>query len=124
MTNDSKYDLDERTAKFGEDVIDFIKALPNSITNRQITSQLLRSATSIGANYCEADSAESRKDFVHKLGICKKEAKETRHWLRMLARLIPEKKNDIRKLWIEADELQKIFIAIVRKTRENDQITS
>jgi len=122
MSNAEKYDLEERTAKFGEDVIDFIKALPSSVTTRQLTSQLLRSATSIGANYYEAYSAESRKDFTHKLGICKKEAKETRHWLRMLARLVPGEKAEIRKLWVEADELQKIFIAIVRKTKENDQI--
>ena len=121
MSSTAKYDLEERTAKFGEDTIDFIKTLPSSIITRQLTLQLIRSATSVGANYCEADSAETRKDFTHKLGLCKKEAKETRHWLRMLARLLPDKKDEIRKLWVEADELQRIFISIVRKTKENEQ---
>ena len=110
------YDLEERTAKFGEDVVKFAKELPKNVVTVPLVSQLVRSGTSIGANYCEADCAESRKDFEHKLGICKKESKESRHWLRMIAEAIPEEKDMANKLWQEANELNLIFISIVRKS--------
>ena len=79
MSNDKnqKYDLAERTAKFGEDIVEFIKELSPTNINQPLINQIIRSATSIGANYMEADGAESKKDFKHKIGICKKEAKET-----------------------------------------------
>jgi len=76
---------------------------------------LVRSATSIGANYMEADCAESKKDFIHKIGVCKKEAKETTHWLHMLATAEPTEKEKCRKLWQEAHELTLIFSAIVKR---------
>lgn len=76
--NDKKYDLEERTAKFGENVIEFVKTLNRNEVNRPLISQVIRSSTSIGANYMEADGAESGKDFKHKIAICKKESKETR----------------------------------------------
>ena len=79
----TKYDLEERTAKFGENIIQFAKNIPDSTITKPLISQLIRAGTSVGSNYCEADCAETRKDFVHKIGICKKEAKETKHWLRM-----------------------------------------
>jgi len=113
------FDLEERTASFGEAVIDFTKKLQKNEISRPLITQLVRSATSVGANYCEADCAESRKDFEHKLGIAKKEAKETKHWLRMLARALPEHADQAKVLWKEANELQLIFISIVRKSREN-----
>jgi four helix bundle protein len=70
------YDLEERTARFGEDIIKFAKKIPiNKVTERLI-SQLVGAGTSVGANYCEADDAESSRDFVHKIGICKKESRE------------------------------------------------
>jgi len=78
---------------------------------------LVRTGTSVGSNYCEADCAESKKDFEHKLGICKKEAKESKHWLRMIAKAVPELSDEARKLWKEANELQLIFISIVKKSR-------
>lgn len=108
------YNLEERTAKFGEDVIDFVKELSKSFINNPLISQLVRSATSTGANYMEADGAESGKDFKHKIAICKKEAKETKHWLRMVAKANPEKSDECRKLWQEAQELALIFSAILR----------
>ena len=67
------------------------------------------SGTSMGSNYCEADDAESSKDFIHKIGICKKEARETKHWLRMIAVAVPELKEEARVLWQEAKELHLIF---------------
>jgi len=123
MSNDKKekiYDLEERTAKFGEDIIDFAGKVPKSVITIPLISQLIRAGTSVGANYCEADCAESRKDFEHKLGICKKEAKETKHWLRMIAKAAPELREDAKKLWKEADELQRIFISIVKKSQLHD----
>ena len=103
------YDLEERTAKFGEDVIDFCRSIKLNAIVMPIVSQLIRAATSIGANYMEANAASSRKDFRNKIFICKKEAQETKHWLRMLARCIPERKEEIKKLWKEAQELTMIF---------------
>lgn len=112
-----KYDLEERTAKFGEDVIKFACALPSTSVNRPLISQIVRSGTSIGANYMEADGAESKKDFQHKIGICKKESKETMHWFRMIAMANSTKKDDCRKLWKEAHELSLIFSSIIKKKK-------
>ena len=109
-----KYDLAERTARFGEAVITFLKTIPDTTLNRPLLSQLIRSATSIGANYMEADGAESKKDFQHKIGICKKESKETMHWLRMIAHSHVSAKEQCRVLWQEAHELALIFSAIIR----------
>lgn len=117
ISNKKKYDLEERTAKFGEKIIDFAKKVPKNIVTIPLIGQLVRAGTSVGSNYCEADCAESKKDFEHKLGICKKEAKETKHWLRMIAKAVPELKIEARKLWQEANELNLIFTAIVKKSR-------
>ena len=120
MTNDKKiYDLEERTGKFGENILEFAKIIPKTLITTPLTGQIVRSGTSIGSNYCEADCAESRKDFEHKLGICKKEAKETKHWLRMIAKAVPELKEEAKKLWQESNELQLIFISIINKSRAN-----
>lgn len=110
-----KYDLEERTAVFAENVIKFVKQLSDNNINRPLISQLVRSSGSIGANYCEADAAESKKDFRHKIGICKKESKETRHWLRLIACANPDQSDICRKLWQESHELLLIFSAILNK---------
>lgn len=94
-----KFDLEERTASFGENIIDFSKKIKSTPITMSLISQLIRSATSVGANYCEADCAETKKDFEHKLGICKKESKESRHWLRMVARANPELSSEARQYW-------------------------
>lgn len=114
---DKKYDLEERTAKFGESVIAFVKDLSITHVTKPLISQLVRAATSIGANYMEADAAESKKDFKHKIGLSKKESKETMHWLRMMARACPEQKEICRKLWQEAHELTLIFSSIVKQRK-------
>ncbi|MBU0458616.1 four helix bundle protein [Patescibacteria group bacterium] len=111
-----KFDLEERTAKFGERIIDFIKTIPRNNITSPLVDQLIRSATSVGANYMEADGAESKKDFRHKISICKKEAKESRHWIRMIANACSERKTECRVLWKEANELSLIFSSIVRNT--------
>lgn len=107
--NSNKYDLEERTAKFGERIIQFCKSLKQDAITRPLISQLVRSTTSVGANYMEANGASSRKDFQNKIYICKKEAQETKHWLRMLATCRPENKEELRILWKEAQELTLIF---------------
>ena len=95
--NENKnFDLEERTAKFGEDVIKFAKKIPRNTITVSIINQLIKAGTSVGANYCEADGAESKKDFEHKIGICKKESKEAKHWLRMIAKAVPELKEKSR----------------------------
>ena len=120
MTNKPKvFDLEERTALFGMTVIRFVKKVARNDITRPIIDQLIRSGTSIGANYCEADCAESKKDFEHKIGICKKEAKEARYWMRMMAEAVPEMKEELQVLWKEVNELHLIFIAIVKKSRLN-----
>ncbi|MCX6718793.1 MAG: four helix bundle protein [Candidatus Taylorbacteria bacterium] len=110
------YDLEERTAKFGETIIRFVKQIPQDAINRRIISQIVASAGSVGANYCEANEGESKKDFIHKISICKKEIKETKHWLRLLASSNPEYKSDLRNLYKEAHELLLIFSKIIRSS--------
>ena len=119
MQNDNNnFDLEERTAKFGEEIIKFSKKIPKSIITIPIINQLIRSGTSVGANYCEADGAESGKDFRHKIAICKKEAKETKHWLRMIAVSVSELKEEARALWKEAQELTLIFSSSINTSRK------
>jgi len=123
MSNDTKtkiYDLEERTAKFGENIINFCKKIPKNVITFPLIDQLVRAGASVGANYCEADCAESKKDFEHKIGICKKEAKESRHWLRMVSTVSSELRNEAQELWREANELQLIFITIVRNSRNKE----
>jgi four helix bundle protein len=111
--NAPKYDLEERTAKFGEEVFEFAKSLERDEINRPLITQLVKSGTSIGANYMEADGAESKKDFKHKIGLCKKESKETKHWLRMIRKANPHKGHECQRLWQEAQELTLIFSSIL-----------
>ena len=115
--NSNNYDLVERTAKFGEDIIEFCCVLPRNEINRPLISQTIRSGTSVGANYMEADGAVSRKDFENKIGICRKEAKESMHWLRMIAKANPIKKEECRKLYKESQELVWIFSSIINKSK-------
>ncbi len=112
-----KFDLEERTAKFGEDIIRFAKRIHRDAVNLSLITQLVKTGTSVGANYCEADDAESKKDFRHKIGICKKEARETKHWLRMIKAACVELKEEAGILWQEAKELNLIFNSIVNRLR-------
>lgn len=112
-----KYDLIERTAKFGENIIEFVKQLPYTPVNKPLISQLVRSVTSIGANYMEADAADSKKDFRHKISLCKKEAKEALHWVRMIAKANESCIESCREYWKEAHELVLIFSAILKSSR-------
>jgi four helix bundle protein len=117
--NGKKFDLEERTAKFGEEVIKFCRDMPRNELTRRIIDQLIGCGTAVGANYCEADDAESGKDFRHKIGITKKEAREAKHFLRMAATAVPEMADRARKLWVEAKELHLIFNAIYKKSKKD-----
>ena len=116
-TKNRIYDLEERTSVFSENLIKLLKTIKETTLNKPILLQLVRSGTSVGANYCEADGAESKKDFQHKISICKKEANETKYWLRMLSLLEPEKKTALRILWKEVQELTLIFSKIIHNSR-------
>ena len=108
-----KFDLEERTAKFGKDVINFIKTLDRNDINRPLINQMIRSATSIGANYMEANGASSKKDFRNKICICKKEARETKYWLTIVSEANPERSENCKTIWQEAQELTLIFSKII-----------
>jgi len=113
-----RYDLDERTAKFGENIIPYAKTIPQNPITLPLITQLVKAGTSVGANYSEADCAESKKDFEHKIGICKKESKETKHWLRIITKAELELKDSAKVLWQEANELDLIFSTIIIKSRQ------
>jgi four helix bundle protein len=108
------YDLEERTARFGEAIIDFAKTIPPGPVTERIINQLVGAGTSVGANYDEADDAVSKREFLKYIGTCKKEARESKHFLRMAARAVPELKSEARELWLEARALHLIFAKIWR----------
>ncbi|HCI04059.1 MAG: four helix bundle protein [Candidatus Peribacteraceae bacterium] len=112
-----KYDLEERTAKFGEEVIKLCKKLPKTDITKHLISQIIRSSTSIGANYMEANGASSKKDFRNKIHIVKKECGETKHFLRMIAVAVPDKKNEVIPIWQECHELVLIFQKIAQSMK-------
>jgi len=107
--------LEERTARFGETVIDFAKSIPHSAVTNRIINQPVGAGNSVGANYVEADDAISKKkEILKSIGTCKKETREVKHFLRMAVRAVPELKREARKLWLEARELHLIFSKIWR----------
>ena len=111
------YDLEERTACFGEKIIFFAKEIPWSPVNNRLIDQLVGAGTSVGANYCEADDGVSRADFKYRIGICRKEARETKFFLRMVATAEPKLKSEARDIWREAHWLHRIFSRIWRSRK-------
>jgi len=118
----NNYDLEERTARFAEEIIKFCKSIPLDEITKPIINQLIKSGTSQAANYYEAVEAESKKDFIHKIGISNKEIKETKLWLRLIAHAYGPIIVQARKLWCESHELNLIFFSIIRKTKHNLKI--
>jgi four helix bundle protein len=112
------YDLEERTARFGEAVVDFAKTIPRDPVTDRIISQLVGAGTSIGANYVEANDSVSKREFLKCIGTCKKEARETKFFLRMAVRAAPKLKPAARELWMEARELHLIFAKIWRSGKQ------
>ena len=126
MTNDegrdgpkrARFDLEERTARFGEAVIAFARRISVTPITEPLIRQVVRSSTSIGANYCEADDAGSMKEFRYRISVCRRESRESKHRLRMIAAAFPEGKDEARCLWREAKELNLIFAAIYRSKKK------
>ena len=114
--NSKRYDLEERTFLFARDVRAFIKCLGRTLANIEDAKQLIRSSGSVGANYIEANEALSKKDFVLRIKICRKEAKESRYWLRLLEVAESENQRTREVLMQESQELTNIFGAILRKS--------
>ena len=111
------YDLEERTACFGETIVRFAKKIPHSPVNNRLIDQLVGAGTSVGANYCEADDGVSKPDFKHRVGTCRKEAREAKFFLRMVAVAEPALKSEAWEIWREAHALHRIFIRIWRSTK-------
>jgi len=111
------YDLEERTACFGETIVRFAKKIPHSPVNNRLIDQLVGAGTSVGANYCEADDGVSKLDFKHRIGTCRKEAREAKFFLRMVAVAEPVLKSEAREIWREAHALHRIFSRIWRNTK-------
>ncbi len=112
------YDLEKRTFIFAKDVRNFIKTLPNSSANYEDGKQLIKSSGSVGANYREANEALGKKDFAMRVKISRKEAKESEYWLSIILETNNlENANEAKSLIQEANELKKIFSAIVEKTK-------
>ena len=117
ILNKKRYDLDDRTLEFGKRIIRLAKALPNNSVNRTLLSQIVRSGTSVGANYREANETGTKKDFLYRLRICRKEAKETVYWLNMIIEANPEFEKRIRLLLQDATSFVKIFASIILKSQ-------
>ena len=115
IQNPKQYDLEERTLKFAKKIREFIKKLTKTTANIEDGKQLIRSSGSVGANYIEANEALSKKDFLMRIKICRKEAKESRYWLLLieLNNLLEKERQELIK---EATELMMIFGSIIRKS--------
>lgn len=115
-----EFDLEKRTGDFGDAMVRFLKSVRVNVITHPLIDQAVRSSTSVGANYLEANNAESRRDFRHKIGLCRKEARESTHWIKMLVAADAHLADAARPLWREADELSRIFASIVQRMDAND----
>jgi len=115
IQNSKIYDLEERTLNFSKRIIKLINAIPKTLTNIEVGKQLVRSAGSVGANYIEANESLGKKDFIMRIKICRKEAKESRYWLNLL-NINKDFDGEQSNLIQESNELMKIFGAILEKT--------
>ncbi len=119
MTGKKPFDIKERTFEFGVRIVRLVNTLPRTIAGVKVGDQLVKSGTSIGANVEEADGAESKRDFIHKMSIARKEARETRYWLRIVrATGLGKDTQEVSYLLQESDELVRILSAIIRNTQK------
>jgi len=116
VQNPKRYDLEDRTLEFGKRIVHLVKALPRNTVNKNLGDQIIRSGTSLGANYREANETETKKDFLFRVRICRKESKETIYWLNLIVEANPELKVRIQPLLQETTELVKIFATILKKS--------
>jgi len=115
--NSKQYDLEERTFRFAQRVREFVKRLPKTLANIEDSRQLVNASGSVGANYIEANEALSKKDFVMRIKICRKEAKESGYWLKLVDTNDDSKlEHEREELIQEATELMKIFGSILHKS--------
>ena len=114
---EKSYDLEERTFKFAKDCRLMTKEIKKNVVNIDDCKQLIRSSGSVGANYIEANESLSKKDFIYRIKVCRKEAKESVYWLRLLSTSKTNQNDGIKKLEDEAVELKKIFSAIINKSK-------
>ena len=117
VKNSKQYDLEERTLRFAKEVIKFVNTLPKTMANIETMKQIIRSSGSVGANYIEANESLSKKDFAMRVKICRKEAKESRYWLKLMEVKGEDAEKRKQSLISEATELMKIFGSIVEKTK-------
>ena len=117
MQTSKKYDLEDRTLKFGKRIIKLAKALIRNPVNWTLTSQVIRSGTSIGANYREANETSTKKDFLFRMRICRKETKETIYWLQLIIEANPEFEKIMQSLLQETNELLRIIASIIVKSQ-------
>jgi len=115
--NPKQYDLEERTLNFAGSVIKYCKKLPKTVVDGELAKQLARAATSVGANYIEANEALGKKDFLMRIEICRKEAKESGYWLRLMEVSNPDFRQEQETLLEESTELTKIFSSILTKSQ-------
>jgi four helix bundle protein len=109
-----KYDLENRTLKFAKDCIDLCKLFMRNAINIELIRQLIRASASVGANYREANDSTTKKDFYHRIGICRREAKESKYWLELLLHSSQKLSDKIKPLIDEALQLARIFASIVK----------
>jgi four helix bundle protein len=111
------FDLEERTFKFAKRVFEICKKLKRNHLLHEYIKQLVRASSSVGANYIEANESLSKKDFVYRIRICLKEAKESAFFLRLLKEIQDELQTELSELFQEAIELKKIFSSIIEKSK-------
>lgn len=119
MINDKSQEFENRLDKLAINIIKSIKKIKINCINKRIIDQIIGSSGSIGANYCEANESESKKDFIHKIGIAKKETRETKHWLRLLAVANPEISDELKAYYSETHEILLIFSKIISTSKSN-----
>ena len=112
------YDLEKRTLKYSKGIIRLCRKLPKDVVNIRLIGQLIDASGSVGANYCEADDASTKKEFFYKIGTCRKESKESKYWLQMVITAVSSLKNEARILLTEAQELNLIFSAIINRRKK------
>ena len=119
MEKKDPQDIKERTFEFGVRIVDLVNRIPRTLAGEVLARQLVRSGLSVGANVEEADGAESKKDFIHKMSIAYKESRESRHWLKVILRTIMKDDPEVQSLWKEADEIVRILFTIIKNSRQS-----
>ena len=120
--NERAFDLEDRLVEFAVRVIGVVEALPDSNVGKHVASQLVRSGTSPAPNYGEAQSAESRRDFIHKMKVALKELRETLVWLKIIERKPLCPPDRLREILQECDELIAIFVKSIQTAQEKETL--